>query len=83
MADKDVSRLVVEKSVVLVQRIRDLWKHRFPYGPGAVHMEPAEARRFIQGLDPAQKERLMGGMGPDKWSVLLEELYGKTNSSSR
>ena len=76
--DKDVSRLVVEKTAASVERLRSRMKTLMPYGPTKVKMNSREARRFLQNMQPATQEILKQRMGVAEWDAMMERLYGNT-----
>tara|TARA_Y100000310_G_scaffold109810_1_gene108275 strand:- start:1560 stop:1796 length:237 start_codon:yes stop_codon:yes gene_type:complete len=75
MADKDVSRLVVERTSQIIGRLRTHFSTHIPYGPKKERLTLQEARLRIQGMDPASKAQLQERMGPAEWDAYMDRLY--------
>ena len=74
--EKDVSGLAVERAFQVIQRVKQNFAQRVPYGPTKAKMTPREARRFIQNMEPGLKESFKQRMGPEEWDTLMGRLYG-------
>lgn len=76
MPEKDMSRLIVERTATTIGRLRSHMSTQIPYGPKKMKLTPKEARLQLQALPPEQK-RQRQLQDPEAWDNYMRFLYGR------
>jgi hypothetical protein len=76
MPKHDVTGYITQRSLAVIQSLRERMQEKIPYGPLREHLTDKETRIAIQDLDPEVKRGLMQKVGPEEWHRMMEDLYG-------
>ena len=71
MADKDVSRVSVERAAAVLSRVKRRLRETMPYGPSRVRMSPGEMREAMSKAAPGAVRELISYLGPEQAVKML------------
>ena len=72
MAEKDISRKAVERTVDVARAaIKDLLENTIPLGPSRAVYSPKELKQHLSTADPETAQRIIQNLTPEQLRTLL------------